>query len=84
LGVADITTTVITQTLAGIAMDLPIAGGTNTRARRRVTAVVLMFAGALVGAVLIFRLGVPVALLAAALTFAIVSAWSWRIRAAQP
>ncbi|MGD0967421.1 MAG: YoaK family protein [Candidatus Aquilonibacter sp.] len=84
LAVADITTTVITQTLAGIAMDLPIAGGTNTRVRRRVTAVVLMFGGALVGAVLIFKLGVPAALIAAALTFAVVSAWAWRLKQAQP
>jgi uncharacterized membrane protein YoaK (UPF0700 family) len=84
LGVADITTTVITQTLAGLAMDLPIAGGTNTRARRRVAAIVLMFGGAFIGAVLIFKFGVPIALLAAALTFAIVSAWAWRLRRAQP
>jgi uncharacterized membrane protein YoaK (UPF0700 family) len=84
LGVADITTTVITQTLAGIAMDSMLAGGTNTRVRRRVTAVVLMFAGALIGAVLIFKLGVPAALIAAALTFAVVSAWAWRLKQAQP
>ncbi len=43
-----------------------------------------MFSGALIGAVLIFRLGVPVALLAAALTFAIVSAWAWKLKQAQP
>jgi uncharacterized membrane protein YoaK (UPF0700 family) len=65
-------------------MDLPIAGGTNTRARRRVAAIVLMFGGAFIGAVLIFKVGVPVALLAAALTFAIVSTWAWRLKQAQP
>jgi hypothetical protein len=39
-----------------------------------------MFAGALIGGVLIFKLGVPAALIAAALTFAIVSAWAWRLK----
>ncbi|HTV91481.1 MAG TPA: YoaK family protein [Verrucomicrobiae bacterium] len=84
LGVADITTTVITSTLAGFAMDLPLAGGANTRIRRRVTAIVIMFTGALVGAILIFKLGVPAALVAAALTYAIVSFWAWRLRTRQP
>jgi len=84
LGVADITTTVITSTLAGFAMDLPLAGGTNTRVRRRVTAIVTMFGGALIGAVLIFKLGVPAALLAASFSFAIVSAWAWRLKKLAP
>ena len=66
IGVADITTTVVTQTIIGIAMDSTLAGGTNTRVRRRVTAVVVMFAGALIGAVIVLRLGVPAALIAAA------------------
>ncbi len=80
IGVADITTTVVTQTIIGIAMDSTLAGGTNTRWRRRVTAVVVMFAGALIGAVIVLRLGVPAALLAAALTLAIVSTWAWRLK----
>ncbi len=84
LGVADITTTVITSTLAGLAMDLPLAGGTNTRLRRRAMAIVLMFAGALIGAILIFKLGVPAALTAAAITYAVVSFWAWRLKTAQP
>lgn len=84
LGVPDITTTVVTQTLTGIAMDSTLAGGTNTRLRRRVTSVVVMFAGALIGAVLIFRFGVPAALIAAALALAIVSAWAWRLKQITP
>jgi len=86
LGVPDITTTVITQTLTGIAMDSTPAGGNNVRLGRRVTSVVVMFAGALIGALLIFRAGVPAALIAAAVILAIVSAWAWRLRprATQP
>jgi len=57
LSVADLTTTVLTLTLTGIAADSSIAGGTNPRWSRRVAAVVLMFAGAAIGAVLVFKAG---------------------------
>ncbi len=80
LGVPDITTTVITQTLTGIAMDSTLAGGDNVRWRRRVASVVIMFVGALLGALLIFRFGIASALLAAALTLTIVSIWAWRLK----
>ncbi len=80
LGVPDITTTVITQTLTGIAMDSTLAGGNNVRWRRRVASVVIMFLGALIGALLIFRFGSASALLAAALTLTIVSIWAWQLR----
>ncbi|MGC2130138.1 MAG: YoaK family protein [Candidatus Aquilonibacter sp.] len=80
IGVADITTTVVTQTIIGIAMDSTLAGGNNTRVRRRVTAVVVMFAGALIGAVIVLRLGVPAALVAAAVALAVFSAWGWRLK----
>jgi uncharacterized membrane protein YoaK (UPF0700 family) len=79
LAVPDMTTTVVTQTIAGIAMDLPIAGGQNTRLRRRVFSVIIMFAGALVGALLLFKLGMAVALVAAALVLAIVSVFARRL-----
>jgi uncharacterized membrane protein YoaK (UPF0700 family) len=82
IAVPDITTTVVTQTITGLAMDSTLAGGTNIRWRRRVAAVVIMFAGALVGALLVFHFGIPVALLAAALALAIVSIWAWRLKEA--
>jgi uncharacterized membrane protein YoaK (UPF0700 family) len=82
LGVPDITTTVITQTLTGIAMDSTLAGGNNVRWRRRVASVVVMFLGALIGALLIFRFGIASALVAAALTLAIVSVWASRLKSA--
>lgn len=83
LGVPDITTTVITQTLTGLAMDSTLAGGNNVRWRRRVASVVVMFLGALIGALLIFRFGSASALLAAALTLTIVSVWAWRLKEQQ-
>ncbi|HUN30123.1 MAG TPA: YoaK family protein [Alphaproteobacteria bacterium] len=79
VGVPDITTTVLTQIIVGIAMDSSLAGGTNVRWRRRVFSVVIMFAGALIGAWLIFKLGIAAALVAAAAVLAIVSVWAWRL-----
>lgn len=52
LAVPDLTTTVLTLTLTGIAADSRIAGGAGGRPGRRLIAVAAMFAGALVGAVL--------------------------------
>jgi uncharacterized membrane protein YoaK (UPF0700 family) len=80
IAVPDITTTVVTQTITGLAMDSSLAGGTNVRWRRRVAAVVIMFGGALAGALLVFHFGIPVALLAAALALAIVSIWAWQLK----
>jgi uncharacterized membrane protein YoaK (UPF0700 family) len=62
LGVPDLTTTVLTLTLTGIAADSTLAGGTNPNPGRRVLATVTMFLGAAIGAVLIFHVGVTAAL----------------------
>jgi uncharacterized membrane protein YoaK (UPF0700 family) len=53
LAVPDLTTTVLTMTITGITADSSLAGGSGTKAGRRWLTVVAMFAGALVGAVLI-------------------------------
>jgi len=82
IGVPDMTTTVLTQTITGLAMDSSLAGGTNVRWRRRAASVGIMFLGALIGALLVFRAGIPIALLAAAATLSIVSLWAWRLRSA--
>jgi uncharacterized membrane protein YoaK (UPF0700 family) len=50
LAVADMTTTVLTLTLTGLAADSSLAGGTNSRWGRRFASVVAMFAGAALGA----------------------------------
>ncbi len=55
LAVADLTTTVLTLTITGIAADSAIAGGKGSKAGRRLIAVVAMLVGALVGAALVLH-----------------------------
>lgn len=62
LAVPDMTTTVLTLTLTGLAADSPLAGGKNPNSARRLMATVTMFVGAAIGAVLIFQSGVSAAL----------------------
>jgi uncharacterized membrane protein YoaK (UPF0700 family) len=60
LGVADLTTTVLTLTIAGLAADSTLAGDSNPRWRRRCAGIVCMLAGAATGAALLrFSLTVP-------------------------
>jgi uncharacterized membrane protein YoaK (UPF0700 family) len=53
VGVPDLTTTVLTTTLTGLAADSPPAGGSGKGTVRRAAAVLAMFAGALSGALLL-------------------------------
>jgi uncharacterized membrane protein YoaK (UPF0700 family) len=72
VAVPDLTTTVLTMTLTGLAADSRWAGGTGAGSARRVAAVAAMLLGALSGALLL-KLGLTVPLLgAAALTAATV------------
>lgn len=57
LGVPDVTTTVLTLTIAGLAGDSRIAGGQGARSGRKALAIVLMLTGALVGTVLLLNWG---------------------------
>lgn len=50
LGIPDMTTTVLTTTLTGLASESSLAGGANPNAPLRVTSVCSMFVGAVVGA----------------------------------
>jgi uncharacterized membrane protein YoaK (UPF0700 family) len=65
IGVPDLTTTVLTMTLTGLAADSPPAGGTGKGSARRVAAVLAMFTGALGGALLL-KTSLELALAAAA------------------
>jgi uncharacterized membrane protein YoaK (UPF0700 family) len=49
LAVPDMTTTVLTLTLTGLAADSSLAGGTNPRWRRRAAAALTMLVGAFLG-----------------------------------
>jgi len=53
LAIPDLTTTVLTLTFTGIGADSSIANGNNPRLARRVEAVVAMFLGAALGAVIL-------------------------------
>jgi len=53
IALPDLTTTVLTLTLTGLAADSPFAGGNNPRAGRRGASVLSMFVGAAVGALLV-------------------------------
>jgi len=56
LAVADLTTTVLTLTLTGIAADSRLGGGSGARTARRILAVAAMLLGAFVGALLLSEL----------------------------
>jgi uncharacterized membrane protein YoaK (UPF0700 family) len=53
LAIPDLTTTVLTLTLTGLAADSSLSGGDNPRMGRRIASVLLMFAGAAVGTLLL-------------------------------
>lgn len=57
LAVPDLTTTVLTLTLTGIAADSSLAGGSNTRLGRRVASTLSIFAGGAIGAFLVYAVG---------------------------
>lgn len=67
LKLQDVTTTVLTLTLTGLAADSRLAGGTNANWQRRVASVVALFAGAALGSILTLSVGIAMALLTAGL-----------------
>ncbi|QGP81121.1 YoaK family protein [Sphingobium sp. CAP-1] len=64
LKVPDLTTTVLTLTVTGIAADSSMAGGANPNLARRVGAILAIFAGAAAGALMVMRMGLALPLLA--------------------
>ena len=67
LAIPDMTTTVLTLTVTGLAADSPLAGGAAPRRLRRYLSVMMMLLGALAGAALLPSFGVRGALGAAVL-----------------
>ncbi len=67
LAVPDVTTTVLTMTMTGLAADSSLAGGDNKGMGRRTAAVIAMLAGAFAGALLFLHQGAtaPLAVMAA-------------------
>lgn len=62
LKIPDMTTTVLTLTLTGLAADSNLAGGNNANWQRRIASVLAILAGAALGAALIVKLGLVVPL----------------------
>ena len=75
LAVPELTTTVLTMTLTGIAADSRLAGGAGSKIGRRLVAVAAMLAGALIGALLALRVRTvaPLAAAAGVLTLTLVA-----------
>src|SRR5438128_8710365 len=70
LAVPDLTTTVLTLTVTGLAADSLLAGGHGGRTARRALSILAMFAGALAGANLLRTFGLAASLMVAALMIA--------------
>ncbi|BBY63867.1 YoaK family protein [Mycolicibacterium helvum] len=66
MAVADLTTTVLTLTVTGLAADSRVAGGPGAKPIRRVASIATMLAGAAAGALLV-QVSVPLTIGAAAL-----------------
>ena len=69
IGNSDVTTIVVTNTVANLARDTRLGGGTNAAWLPRLLAIVAMFAGAAIGAAAVVYAGRSVALLTAAAIF---------------
>jgi len=83
LAVPDLTTTVLTMTLTGIAADMRTSPGVTTI--RRILAVLTMLVGAVVGALLVLNFSIAWALgLALVLLGAVVAAAALQSRRAAP
>jgi uncharacterized membrane protein YoaK (UPF0700 family) len=73
LAVPDLTTTVLTMTITGMASDMRALGGSGSNVGRRLTAIAAMFLGAFIGGALILR-GQSLGPLCIALAIAVVVA----------
>lgn len=85
LKVPDLTTTVLTLTLTGLAADSHFAGGSNPNWARRIGGVAAIFLGALLGAWLVNRYGLtPPLVLAGAMVLAGTAACALHPAAREP
>jgi uncharacterized membrane protein YoaK (UPF0700 family) len=83
LAIPDLTTTVLTLTITGLAADSSFAGGDNPRLWRRVASVTALFAGAVAGALMI-RQSVSATMTVAATISAVSSIALYRLSLPSP
>jgi uncharacterized membrane protein YoaK (UPF0700 family) len=76
LAVPDLTTTVLTLTITGVAADGPLAGATGARVARRLISVAAMFLGALAGALLVLRVHIVYPLVIALVILVVVAVFA--------
>jgi uncharacterized membrane protein YoaK (UPF0700 family) len=84
LAVPDLTTTVLTLTITGAAFESKLAGGANSRIGRRGLSIFAMFAGALVGAMLVLHVHVALPLLLALVLLVPVAVAAGRLSRSKP
>ncbi|WP_234545316.1 YoaK family protein [Streptomyces shenzhenensis] len=84
LGVPDLTTTVLTLTLTGLAADSILAGGAAPRPGRRILSVLAVLLGAFVGAQLVLHGHLVLTLSLALMLLALTSAATHRLSAGDP
>jgi uncharacterized membrane protein YoaK (UPF0700 family) len=73
LAVPDLTTTVLTLTITGIAADSTIAGGAGSTTGRRVVSVTAMLVGALIGAVFVLHVAIVLPLVVALVVLVVIA-----------
>jgi uncharacterized membrane protein YoaK (UPF0700 family) len=78
LAVPDLTTTVLTMTLTGVAADSPLAGGHGSKLGRRALSVAAMLLGALIGGLLVLKVDNAAPLALAAGLLALISFLTYR------
>jgi uncharacterized membrane protein YoaK (UPF0700 family) len=83
LAVPDLTTTVLTMTLTGVAADSALAGGPGSRLARRGLSVAAMLLGALIGGALVLNVDNPAPLALATGLLAVITIVTYRIRASR-
>jgi uncharacterized membrane protein YoaK (UPF0700 family) len=84
LAVPDLTTTVLTMTLTGVAADSALAGGPGSRLARRALSVAAMLLGALIGGLLVLKVDNPAPLALATALLAAISFITYRASRSTP
>lgn len=84
LAVPDLTTSVLTQTLTGLAADSPLGAGRPVSMLRRVLPVVAMAVGACVGALLVLNVGLAAPIGVAAALTALAALLAYRLSRGDP
>jgi uncharacterized membrane protein YoaK (UPF0700 family) len=84
LAVPDLTTTVLTLTITGVAADSALVGGSGAEAGRRLVSVTAMLVGALAGALFVVHAQIVYPLVIALATVAVIAATTQLLARSDP